>query len=86
MTEWELIKKPTGKWIVKGNGRYIFDNKHDAQRLHNLLKDYENRINSITNHKQLHEIEAKILTANMTLQILNQEFNNLKETIHKGCD
>lgn len=84
MTEWELIKKPTGKWIVKGNGSYIFDNKHDAQRLHNLLKDYENHINNITNHEQLHEIEAKILTANMTLQILNQEFNNLKETIHKG--
>lgn len=84
MTEWELSKKPNGKWIVKGDGSYLFDNKHDARRLHKLLNDYENRIKQLNNNTHVHEIEAKILTANMTLQILNQEFSNLKETIQSG--
>lgn len=77
------------KWQIQGsrvygNGQsYNCTNKVTAEQLHNTLNNYEKTVNLQSNiDKQFDKITKELIQVKMTLNILNEEVNQLADDIN----
>ncbi len=79
----KIIKK-NKEFLVKSErfGSYTFNNLKTAEQLNNTLNDYEKAHDIIKETEmKLDKVEKEIIKAQMSLSILQEDINNVKEAI-----
>ena len=81
MIQW-TTKKTNQGFLVRSNHSFTLNNKHDAEKLCQLLNDYETKTEFTLNlETRLHIANINLKESIMSLNILKEDLNKIKNNL-----